>query len=171
MNLFEEFLSEGIIRRLPETEKQDYVRFFEHTYQDNLKAAEDNLKTHPRWAIIAGYYAMHDLAKLFLAEQFSLKIGEERVHLATITALKQVLKEEDAKAKLLELLENAENIFSVNISRYLAKGKKERGKVQYYNFKTDFERIKDNSLAFLNEIVKPFIKIIEGLMKVMKNDK
>ena len=165
MALFEQFLSEGIIKRLSETERQDYIRFFEHTYTDNIKAAKDNLETHPRWAIISGYYAMHDIAKLFLARRFSLKIGEKRVHLAAITALQAVLKEENTKARLLELLEKAENVFSVNISRYLAKGRKEREKVQYYNFKTDFNKIRDNAYLFLKEIVEPFIKILEVLMK------
>jgi len=129
MGLFEEFLSKGIISRLSETEREDYLRFFEHTYKDNIKAAKNNLEKHPRWAIIAGYYAMHDLAKLFLAKQFSLKISEKRVHLATIIALKQVLEEENTKARLLDLLKKAENIFSVNITRYLVKGRKEREKV------------------------------------------
>lgn len=165
MSLFEEFLSKGIIVKLAETERQDYIKFFEHTYKDNIKAAHDNLEAHPRWAIIAGYYAMHDIAKLFLARRFSLKIGEKRVHLATITALQAVLKEENTKARLLELLEKAENVFSVNISRYLAKGRKEREKVQYYNFKTDFSKNRDNALSFLNDIAEPFIKIIEDLMK------
>lgn len=165
MSLFENFLSKGIITKLSETERQDYIRFFEHTYKDNLEAAKDNLEKHPRWAIISSYYAMHDLAKLFLAKQFALKIGKKRVHLATITALKEVLEEENTKARLLELLEKAEDVFSVNITRYLIKGRKERGKVQYYSFKTDFDKIKDNASSFLNEIVKPFIKIIEDLMK------
>lgn len=165
MGLFEQFLSEGIIKRLSETERQDYIRFFEHTYTDNIKAAKDNLDLHPRWAIIAGYYAMHDLAKLCLAKQFALKIGEKRVHLATITALKEVLEEKNTKAKLLGLLEKAESIFSLNITRYLTKGRKEREKVQYYNFKTDFNKIRDNAYLFLKEIVEPFIKILEVLMK------
>jgi hypothetical protein len=165
MSLFEQFISGGIIRKLSETEKQDYVKFFEHTYKDNLKAAKDNLALHPRWAIIAGYYAMHDMAKLFLAKQFSLKIGEKRVHLATITALKEALKDETIQAKLVDLLEKAENIFSGNITRYLAKGRNEREKVQYYNFKTDFDKIRNNASSFLKEIAEPFIKILEDLMK------
>jgi hypothetical protein len=164
MELFETFLSEGVISRLSETERDDYVKFFGNTYKDSIEAAKDNLETHPRWSIIAGYYAMHDLAKLFLAKQFSLKVNR-RVHLATIVCLKKVLEEKNTKERLLDSLKRAENIFSTNITRYLIKGKREIEKVQYYDFKVDFDKIRDTAFSFLKEIAEPFIKIIGDLMQ------
>ena len=161
---FEELLSNKIIIKLVETEKSDYLKFFENTYKDNLRTAYDNLKKHPRWTIISGYYAMHDLAKFFLAKQFSLKINK-RVHIATIICLEEVLKDKKLKNEITKLLEKAENIFSTNITRYLEKGKREREKVQYYNFKTDFSQITDNASHFIEDVVNPFIKIVERLLK------
>lgn len=159
-----EFLSDGIITKLVETEKKDYISFFSTTYKDNLKAAYDNLEKHPRWAIVAGYYAMHDLAKLFLAKKFGLKINK-RVHTAVIIALKELLKEKESSERVITFLEKAEEIFNTSIVRYLEKGKREREKVQYYTGKFDFNLLKTNASYFLHNIAEPFIKIMEGLIK------
>ena len=94
--LFEQFMKEGIILHLQDTEKHDYISFLKHTWSDNLDASRFNLIKFPRWSIIAGYYAMHDMAKLFLAKEFNLKITQ-RVHTATTLALENVLKDKEQK--------------------------------------------------------------------------
>lgn len=169
---FLELLKIKTIIKLSDTEKEDYLKFFESTYKDNLETAVDNLKKHPRWSIIAGYYAMHDLAKLFLAKRYNLKIVD-RVHFATIIALSSILKENEQELlKAIEMLKKAKEIFDENIVGikpaelvfYLRKGKSEREKAQYYHPKIDLKEVSIKASYFLNYIAIPFIKLIEKLM-------
>jgi uncharacterized protein (UPF0332 family) len=159
-------MQEGVTSKLVETEKADYTGFFRTTYKDNLAAAGDNLIKHPRWCIIAGYYAMHDITKLFLADKYGLKINK-RTHTATIIALREVLKEKETMDELLEMLKEADRIFrEVNLVKYLEKGRSEREKAQYYtNERLDFRTLHKKASYFVAEIVEPFMKIMEGLVK------
>lgn len=167
--VFSEFLKEGIIVKLNEFEKERYIGFFNDTYKDNLETAKDNLKKHPRWSIIAGYYSMHDLAKLFLAKHYGLKITT-RVHFATIVALSYVLKQDKEKLRLTKLLKEAREMFDENILgkkpedivAYLKKGKSERGKTQYYTKRIE-KNVSEKANYFINQIVTPFIKMMEKL--------
>lgn len=160
------------IIKLNDTEKEDYLKFFDSTYKDNLDTAKDNIKKHPRWSIIAGYYAMHDLAKLFLAKRYNLKIVD-RVHFATIIALSNVLREDEKELlKAMEMLKKAKEIFDENIVGikpsevvlYLKKGKSEREKAQYYHPKIDLKEVSVKASCFLKDIAIPFIKLIEKMI-------
>jgi hypothetical protein len=185
--VFSQFLEEKIIVRLNEFEKERYIAFFEDTYKDNLNTAKYNLKEHPRWSIIAGYYAMHDITKLFLAKNYNLKIVN-RVHFAAIIALSNVLKQDEEKLKLTKLLKEARELFDENILgkskknrgfldeensknflakpenivAYLKKGKSERGKIQYYNPRIE-GNISEKAGYFIDKIVIPFVEIIKKL--------
>lgn len=170
---FNELLKLKAIARLNETEKENYLKFFESTYKDNLSASSDNLNLHPRWSIIAGYYAMHDIAKLFLAKKYNIKIVE-RVHFATIISLSNFIEENKNEILLaLDLLKKAKEIFDVNIIGvkpedlvyFLKKGRREREKAQYYSSKTDLSKISENAHHFLNDLVNPFIKLFEKLLE------
>ncbi|MEM2933273.1 MAG: hypothetical protein QXK80_00520 [Candidatus Pacearchaeota archaeon] len=169
---FLELLKIKAIVKLTDIEREDYLRFFESTYKDNLETAIDNLRKHPRWSIISGYYAMHDLAKLFLAKKYSLKIVD-RVHFATIIALSSVLKENEQQiSEAIALLKKAKEIFDENIIgikptelvSYLRKGKSEREKAQYYHPKIDLKEISEKASYFLDGVVKPFIKLMEKII-------
>ncbi len=164
--LFEQFMKEGIIIHLQDTEKHDYISFLKHTWQDNLDASKFNLIKFPRWSIIAGYYAMHDMAKLFLAKEFNLKITQ-RVHTATTLALENVLKDKEQKKRLIELLKQAENCYSeTELHRYLKIAKKEREKVQYYTgSKTDIRNYQFRASYLLENIALPFIETLEEMMR------
>ena len=74
---------EGKVSKIKETELQRYIEFFTESYKDNLNHAEYTLESHPRWSIISGYYAMHDISKLLIAKIYRLKINSE-VHSTTI---------------------------------------------------------------------------------------
>ncbi|MCL6500804.1 MAG: hypothetical protein K6T16_02095 [Candidatus Pacearchaeota archaeon] len=170
---FLELLKIKAIVKLSDTEKENYLKFFDSTYKDNLDTAIDNLKKHPRWSIIAGYYAMHDLTKLFLAKRYNLKIVD-RVHFATIIALSNILRENEQQiSEAITLLKKAKEIFDKNIIGikpaelvfYLRKGKSEREKVQYYHPKMDLKEISEKASYFLNYIAIPFVKLIEKLNK------
>jgi hypothetical protein len=162
---FKELLDEEIIVKLPEAEKESYCSFLTFTWQDNFKACRFNLKKFPRWSIIAGYYAMHDLAKLFLAKNFGLKITK-RVHYATIVALEEVFKEKELREKVVKLLKEAERYYAV-IERpiYLRIARRERERAQYYTGKkVEFKNYQSKSFYFFNQIVKPFIQILRKLI-------
>ena len=163
--IFREMVEEEIIVKLSEIEKEDYCSFLSYTWKDNLKACEANLKKFPRWSIIAGYYAMHDLAKLFLAKNFNLKITK-RVHFATVVALENVFKEDKLRKKVIILLKEAEKYYEeVEPSIYLKLAKKERERVQYYtDKKLDFENYQHKASYFLSYIVNPFIEILKKLI-------
>ena len=87
----DKFLKQGKISKIIETEMPRYVNFFDNTYKENLEHTKFNLEKFPRWSIISGYYAMHDLSKLFLADKFSIKV-ELNVHQTVIDILNELLK-------------------------------------------------------------------------------
>ena len=118
-------------------------------------------------------FAMHDITKLFLAAQFAIKISAPDIHEKTIEALSQKIQDKDTKEKLLLLLKEAKEVY-FNIERLkervlpeiLRQGKRERGKTQYYT--EDYSEAKiitsQKAAYFLDTFVKPYIKIMEGLI-------
>jgi len=159
--------------KLPATERNNYISFHEHSSRDNLRHAEKNMLEFPRWSVISGYYAMHDVTKLFLAKQYNIKVSAPDIHAKTIEALEACIKEEKIKRRLLELLKEAKEIyFSVErlkervLPAMLRKGKQERGKSQYYTEDYSKTTAIDSRKAsyFLETIVKPYVLLIEGLM-------
>ncbi|MFH1398483.1 MAG: hypothetical protein ABIG95_00025, partial [Candidatus Woesearchaeota archaeon] len=115
----------------------------------------------PRWSIISGYYAMHDVSKLFLAKQFNLKFSQPAVHGAVIQALRELVKRQDIICLIEEAREQFENIVLLHLS--LKQGREEREKVQYYSEKTA-EVNPQKTYYFLDRLVKPYIMLIEKLI-------
>ena len=152
-----DFREKGSIRDLLPNEKKDYFEQLSFTYKDNLKASEFNLIKFPRWSIIAGYYAMHDLAKLYLGKNFELKLSAPNIHAATIQALRELVKRKD----IIKYLEEAETYFELHKS--LMKGREEREKTQYYSLDRTNVNVQRASY-FFEKIVLPFIKILEGMI-------
>ena len=150
---------EGKISRIKETELNRYTEFFAESYKDNLKHSEANLETYPRWSIISGYYAMHDISKLLIAKIYRLKVDRE-VHAATIKVLRELLKDKET----LKFIEEAHEEFQ-NLADELSDAKKDRVKVQYYTG-TEFmkEKYKKRALEFHKNIVKPYIERIKKLL-------
>lgn len=155
-------------------ERENYLVFHRLAYKDDLTVAEFLALKSPRWSVIAGYYAMHDITKLFLADAFAVKITSPEIHEKAIIAIGEKVKDENTKEKLIALLKDAKGIY-LNVERLkerilpelLRKGKQERGKSQYYT--EDYSKAKEassqKSLYFLDSFVKPYISIIEELMK------
>jgi len=160
-----------MMNKLNEIEREIWVSFHEFAYKDDLNLAEKILNEHPRWAIIIGYYAMHDIAKLYLGKVHNIKISGREVHKQTIDALKSVIKDKKEKERITKLLEIAEKeireIQPDLIPYLLITGKKERGKAQYYSSRVLTKNIayKRKTIWFINKIVKVFIKIMEKLVK------
>jgi len=166
--------SEGYWINLPATEKDNYVTFHKTAFEEDLKHAEKNVMDFPRWSIISGYYCMHDLTKLFLAEQFNAKIASPEIHAKTIAALENFLKEDEVKKKLLELLKEAKSIFysaerlkERTLPLLLKRGRQERGRAQYYSedYSKEAKVNSQKAVYFLETIVKPYVKLMQGLMR------
>src|SRR3989338_55433 len=151
----EVLMQEGKVSRIKETELQRYIEFFTESYKDNLRHSEANLSLYPRWSIISGYYAMHDISKLLIAKIYRLKIDGE-VHATTIKVLKELLKNDE----ILRLIEEGYEEFQ-NLAQDLSDAKKDRVKVQYYTG-TKFmkEKYKERANEFYEDIVKPYIEKI-----------
>jgi hypothetical protein len=148
------------ISRISEFELARYLNFFESSYKDNLNHSKENLEKFPRWSIISGYYAMHDLAKLFIVKKFRIKIKKE-VHSTTIKVLKILSRRKD----LIRLLEIGYREFHDLISE-LEIARKERIKVQYYTGTPYLQQVYiKRSKWFLENIVEKFIAKMTRLIK------
>ncbi len=149
----ETLLNEGKVSKIRELELGRYVNFFENSYKDNLEHCRQNAEKFPRWSIISGYYAMHDITKLLLAKKFRIKI-ETEVHATTIKVLRELIKNKE----LMNLIERGYREF-VDLASDLAEAKKDRIKAQYYTgtafMKEEFRR---RSKEFLIDTVKPYVE-------------
>lgn len=152
-------IHEGKVSKIKELEMERYVNFFENSYKDNLQHSKENAARFPRWSIISGYYAMHDITKLLLAKRFRLKI-ELEVHATTIKVLRELVKDR----KILELIDTGYKEF-IYLANDLAEAKKERTKAQYYTG-TSFmkEQFGKRSKEFLKSVVEPYLYKIKELV-------
>lgn len=160
MGKIESLMKEGKISRINELELERYVNFFSESYRDNLEHSEANMVDFPRWSIISGYYAMHDITKLLLAKNFRIKIDFE-VHKTTIAALRQLIKNK----QLLALMDKGHKEF-LSLANDLAEAKKERVKAQYYTG-TQFmhEEYLKRAKKFHGEVVLKYLEKMEKLLK------
>lgn len=160
MVLIETLFKEGKISRISELELNRYLSFFENSYKDNLNHSKENVMKFPRWSIISGYYAMHDIAKLFIAKKFRIKVGKE-VYSTTIKVLKILSKRKD----LPKLLEIGYKEFK-NLILELEIARKERIKVQYYTGTVYLEKVyRERANHFLKNIVEKFVSKMEKLIE------
>ena len=152
-------IAEGKVVKINELELPRYINFFENSYKENLEHSTAVMITYPRWSIISGYYAMHDLTKLLIAKDFLLKI-ELEVHATTIKVLAELIK----NSELLRLMEVGYNEFIV-LANDLATAKKERVKAQYYTG-TKFmkEEYRKRASEFRSEVVAPYVEKIKLLL-------
>ncbi|MEM4271757.1 MAG: hypothetical protein QXD13_01570 [Candidatus Pacearchaeota archaeon] len=158
MSKVERLFKSGRISRIVETERERYLNFFSNSYKENLEHCRFVLEKYPRWSIISGYYAMHDIAKLFLADKFSIKVNLP-VHENVIILFKELIKDGEL-AKMLDL--GYEEL--MKLMNDLVKAKKKRTTVQYYTG-TKFmkEKYKQEAKKFLAIKVSPFIEKIRSL--------
>jgi len=162
-----DYLESKTIQKVTFLEKENIKEFLEFTYKDDLKTSISIKDNHFRYSIISGYYAMHDISKLY--EKFNIKFTKPSVHDAVIKALKELVK----KDEIINYIEKSNKEFSKiqKLDYFLMKGKLSREKTQYYtNNNFNFEKLKKDSNNFIENIVKPYIKIVEKLIEEEKND-
>ena len=156
----EELLKKGIIVKIVETEIPRYTNFFTNSHKENLEHCKAVITEFPRWSIISGYYAMHDITKLFLAKKFQIKI-DSKVHETAIRIMEEITKDKE----LLNLLKVGYEEFT-KMASDLAEAKTQRQKAQYYTG-SEFmkEKYKQESRIFLNNTVIPYLNKINSLLK------
>ena len=116
----------GKISRIVETERERYLNFFSNSYKENLEHSQFIVDKFSRWSIISGYYAMHDITKLFLADKFSIKI-DFNVHQTTIEVMNELIKDKE----ILKMLNLGYSEF-IKLLNDLASARDKRTKAQYY---------------------------------------
>lgn len=154
----EHLIRTGKVSRINEMELARYLNFFENSYNDNIEHCLAVIKTFPRWSIISGYYAMHDITKLLLAKQYRLKV-EFKVHETTIKLLRELLRNKE----LTRLAEKGYKEF-LTLANDLAEAKKDRVKAQYYTG-TEYikQQHKKRAQEFLKETVEPYLHKMQKL--------
>ncbi len=152
-------IKEGKVVKISELELPRYVNFFGSSYKENLEHSKAVISSYPRWSIISGYYAMHDITKLLIAKNFFLKI-ELEVHATTIKVLSELIK----NAELQRLIETGYSEF-IALANDLATAKTERVKAQYYTgtkfMKEEYEK---RASEFASEVVVPYVEKITLLL-------
>lgn len=153
-------MKEKKIIKINELELERYVNFFENSYKDNLNHCKANLNQFPRWAIISGYYAMHDITKLLLAKKFRIKI-EFEIHATTIKVLRELIENKE----ILSLIEKGYKEF-LTLAQDLYEAKKERIKAQYYTgTKFMHKESEKRAKEFYETIVLKYLEKIKELLK------
>ena len=148
----------GKISRIVETERERYLNFFSNSYKENLEHSKFVLNTFPRWSIISGYYAMHDVTKLFLADKFSIKI-DFNVHQTTIEVMQELVKDKE----IIKMLNLGYSEF-IKLLNDLVNARDKRTKAQYYTG-TKFmkEKYQKEAREFIDNTVILYINKIKLL--------
>lgn len=158
----------GSIKDLEATDKIFYLSFLKKSYKEDLAHSKTVLLSSPKWSIISGYYAMHNITKYYLALKYNKKIDLPDVHEATINASKELIKNNEIKNLIETAIFEFEEIIPIYYS--LVSAKKERKNLQYYS--NNSNKIDNLTLEkanyFLNNIVEKYIELIELLIE---NDK
>ena len=153
-------IKEGKLSKISELELERYVNFFIHSYQDNLRHCQAVMESFPRWSIISGYYAMHDITKLLLSKKFRLKV-ELEVHATTIKVLKELIQNKEIQM----LIEKGYQEF-IFLANDLTEAKKESVKSQYYTGTKYLAReYQHRAKSFLKELVEPYLVKINILLE------
>ena len=152
------FIKKGLANKIVETELQRYTNFFTNSYNENLEHCKFVLSTFPRWSIISGYYAMHDITKLFLVEKFQIKI-DAKVHKTVIKIMETITKDKET----LKLLKIGYEEFT-KMAADLVEAKGHRQKAQYYTG-SEFmkEKYRETAGDFLKNTVLPYLEKIKNL--------
>lgn len=163
-----DFVELGSIKELEPFDKPFYLEFLEKSYKEDFENSKNVLLSSPKWSIISGYYAMHNITKYYLALKFNKKIGLPDVHEATINASKELIKNKEIKELIDIAIFEFEEVIPIHYS--LIGAKKERKNLQYYSdsSKKMQELTTQKASYFFNNITEKYIKLMELLIK---NDK
>ena len=165
---YNDYIELGSIKELDPTDRPFYLEFLKKSYKEDFENSKNVLISSPKWSIISGYYAMHNITKYYLALKYNKKIGLPDVHEATINASKELIKNKEIKELIDIAMFEFEEIIPIHYS--LIGAKKERKNLQYYtdNSKNMQDITMQKASYFFNNITEKYINLIELLIE---NDK
>ena len=73
-NKIAEYKAQGILCELNQADKDKYIAFLECTIIDKLETAEKTIKKKPWDSITLGFYAIHDMTRLYLIKKYNVQI-------------------------------------------------------------------------------------------------
>jgi len=158
------YIEVNSIRDLSLDEKEFYLSYLENAYKEDFTHAKNSLETSPKWTIIAGYYAMHNISKYYLGLKFNKKLTLPNIHSATIQAIKEFI----TNNKINEILEKIEKYDEIEPLYFeLRKGRDERSKTQYYinKYKSTNNITYQKAKNFIENIVEKYITVLESLIE------
>ncbi|HDR53806.1 MAG TPA: hypothetical protein ENN60_04045 [archaeon] len=159
VSVTESLLREGLVARLNDLELDRFLRVYEQGYMENLKCMDFVLDPFPRWSVVVGYFAMHDISKLLIAKKQMLKVKGEKAHKVAIELLKELVKDK-TMAKMLE--EGYEKFRS--LADELDEGRRNRIRAQYYKGTPVLEEQWKKEARFFAGEVRKFVKKVEELL-------
>ncbi len=154
----EDLICSRKVSRINELELERYINFYRESYIENLKHMRAVVGEFPRWAIISGYFAMHDIAKLLIAKKLWLKVDRE-VHKTTIEVLEHLLRHR----KLARMLENGYEKF-IELADMLNEARRERIRAQYYTGSKFLKEYWSKKALEFSKEVEHFVKLVRELM-------
>lgn len=145
--------------------KERYVKWHKENAEQDLKDAKNMIKVSEKWAIITGYYAMHNAAKYYLGKVRNKKIEQPEAHADTIKEIEVALRQKyKTVAQLIEQakeeFDSLTNADQEDIKLRLIQGREKMEKRTYYQ---THPTKPEEAIKFIEETVKPFIKIIMEL--------
>lgn len=147
-------------------DKKDFENWHSNRYKKDLKLSEEIKEKDENWSIIIGYYAMHNITKLFLAKNNVYLQGGDHIHDKCIEELEKISRKDEKYLKdKLELLKQAKETTEKLLEKpkewpgILNYAKTERTTANYYK-----KREITEAEEFLNIIVKPYINTIEKMI-------
>lgn len=130
---------------LDKKEKQKYLDYYECAYKEDMEALKRVLFISPRWTVIIGYCAMHNIVRYYSGKEHNINVMPPSLHRKSADMIKIKIKDKAKKRKLLNLFKRAERI--------------------HKGFGNEIELAKKDKTAieFSEEIVKPFVSLMENL--------
>lgn len=179
MVTYEELLQAQYIKILEKDEKEKYVSFHLDNYKIDLESAKTFLNiNNPKYAVIAGYYAVLNTTLWYFAKFFNLKVSEENVgvHKNCQVVLTHFVKDKHLKERISKLLEEAKEEFTSfttlkvkkegTLPLLLKQSADKRKKYTYYSSEKDLPKKLqqgEETKNFIESIVKPYVTILEKL--------
>lgn len=179
MVTYKELLERQLIKKLEILEKDKYVSFHLENYKIDLESADSFLKIkNSKYTVIAGYYCVLNVTLWNLAKYFNLKISERDtgVHTNCLVALDEFVNDKKLKERIIKLLNEAKEEFSYftilrrnseqTLPTILKQSSEKRKRYTYYSSERDLPGIDDRfseARNFINNVVKPYVSIMEKL--------
>ena len=150
-------------------DREAYLMFHRLAYREDLELSRTLLARSPRWSIITGYYAMHNLAKLYLGAEHGIRITGEHIHESVVRELDKALRHTSERKRLLDLLATADAAFKGlqqprEVAELLERGRRNRSAANYYLREGSTAIVQmDQAKQFQDGVVKVFVAIMERM--------